>query len=811
MKKFFSFIACCLIIASIFAQNFEQTNQSEDRGIGTRSRTWVGLNSFDVTIESEAGQKYILCFGEGDITPGYTIDKVKFYYRDSYGSTTYDPEFKIKIYTGGNRNWIGRNIHSPYTDTENTYTTNEADMGTLQYTQDFTASGTGYQIVNLSTPFEIPATGEVWFALETMGTACLGATKTNDTSTVWTDFIRQAPENSGFRLEVPLFRKNFSGEIIVLPYQYCMSVEVNDQIDRCDFGANFYDPNTQWVSYQSPITQQIINFEETHDTYYRIQTAVFNAGPDSARKQLVGHYIFTDADGRTQTIDTIFRTNASAPTGPGEGWVTGQYTPGYALIPMSTLRAMTFPVELSLVLDFAGVETNFSNDTARLTIIDEASFNVYDTLITDACENYYWEGQYYYNSGEYTRTFSRAEYGDSIKTLFLSIYHNTTNYLYETVTGGYIWDGSRYCNSGNYVKYYQTEHGCDSTVYLYLTVTPTTTELRITARGGYIWDGLRYTNSGNYIQQYQNSIGCDSTVYLYLTVTPITTELTITAYGGYIWNGLSYTSSGNYIQQYQTPEGWDSTVYLYLTIIPITTELNETACDSYEWDGLSYTSSGNYIQQYQSYEGWDSTVYLYLTIEHSVRTAFTDTACASYTWNNETYSASGTYEQHFESSAACDSIVTLTLTILPTHDNPLYDTLYTHTEYNRYGFSISSSETATPGEYIFTRNIPIENDCDSVVILHLCVISNVGISNYESAHFAKLYPNPAYNMVNIISEQTMIRDIYCYNVLGSNVATYHNIDNTNYTINVSDWKSGIYFIKVISQEGAQTLKLTISR
>lgn len=811
MKKFFLFIICCIIASVSFSQDIENENSNESRGMGNRSRTWVGLSSFDVTVESEPGQKYILCFGAGEINPGYTIDKVKFYYRDSYGSTTYDPEFNIKIYTGGNRTWIERNIHTPYTDTENTYTTNSSDMGTLQYTQSFTASGIGYQIVNLSTPFEIPSNEEVWIALECIGTACIGATKTSDTSTVWTQYLRQIPESQGFKVEVPLFRKTYSGEIIVLPYQYCISVEVNDQIDRCDFGAKFYDPTTQWVSYQTPITQQIINFEETYDTYYRIQTAVFNAGPDSARKQLTGHYIFTDADGRTQTIDTIFRTNASTPTAPGEGWVTGQYSPGYALIPMSTLRAMTFPVELSLVLDFAGVEADLSNDTARLTIIDEASFNVYDTLIVDACESYYWEGSYYYNSGEYTRTFNRAEYGDSIKMLILNIYHNETNYLYETVNGGYIWDGQRYCYSGNYINYYQTEHGCDSTVYLYLTVIPNTTELHITARGGYIWDGLRYTNSGNYIQQYQSAIGCDSTVYLYLTVTPITTELNITAYGGYVWDGLTYTSSGNYIQQYTTPEGWDSTVYLYLTIIPITTELNITACDSYEWDGLNYTSTGNYIQQYQSYEGWDSTVYLYLTVEYSVRNSFSDTACASYTWNDETYYSSGSYEQHFETTSACDSIVTLLLTILPTHDAILYDTVYTHTAYNRYGFSISPNEIATSGDYIFTRNIPLEDECDSVVKLNLCVISNVSLSDYENDHFAKLYPNPAFNIVNIVTNQQMIRDIYCYNVMGSIVATYQNIGNTNYVINVSDWNSGIYFIKVICQEGSQTLKLTINR
>lgn len=759
MKKIFSFV----ILVMIFVISFAQMSNDETRGMGTRSRTWIGLSTFDVTVESEAGQQYILCFGEGELTPGYTIDKVKFYFRESYGSTTYDPEFNIKIYTGGNRNWIERNIHTPYTDTENAYTTDPANKGTLQYSQSFTASGVGHQIVALNTPFEIPSTGEVWIALECEGIACVGATKTSDTATVWTTFLRDNSSNGNFRLEVPLFRKNNNGELIVLPYQYCMSVEVNDQIDRCDFSANFYNPTTNWTNYKTPFSQQIINFEETYDNYYRVQLDIRNAGPDSARKQLSGHFVFTDAAGQTLTIDTLLRTMASVPTGPNGGWVLGQNAPGMALIPMATLRSMTFPVNLDFIIDFAGVDTDNSNDTAHLTIIDEASFNIYDTAYVDACESYYWEGSYYYYSGEYNRTYSRAEYGDSILTLYLNIYNNETITLYESVVGGYVWDGQTYCSSGNYINRYQTAHGCDSTVYLYLTVTPITTELHITAQGGYIWDGLTYTSSGNYIQRYQTDMGCDSTVYLYLTVEPITTELHI------------------------------------------------TACDSYEWDGLVYTGSGNYIQRYQTAEGWDSTVYLYLTIERSVQSAFAETACGSYTWNDTTYTTSGSYTQHFDAETACDSVVTLLLTIQPNPTADLYDTTYNRTAYNDNGFSIPASDLMEVGDYVYTQNIPQPEGCDSIITLYLTVINHVGVANYNNLNTIFLYPNPANDNVSITATESPIIDVCCYNIIGAEVATYKNVNDSALTFDVSSWKSGVYLIKVTTQAGIQTLKLTVNR
>ncbi len=56
----------------------------------------------------------------------------------------------------------------------------------------------------------------------------------------------------------------------------------------------------------------------------------------------------------------------------------------------------------------------------------------------------------------------------------------------------------------------------------------------------------------------------------------------------------------------------------------------------------------------------------------------------------------------------------------------------------------------------------------------------------------KLYPNPASNIINIISNQVNIKSVGIYDVLGKQVLATTNKKD----INVSDLRSGMYIVKI---------------
>jgi len=72
-------------------------------------------------------------------------------------------------------------------------------------------------------------------------------------------------------------------------------------------------------------------------------------------------------------------------------------------------------------------------------------------------------------------------------------------------------------------------------------------------------------------------------------------------------------------------------------------------------------------------------------------------------------------------------------------------------------------------------------------------INNVGIKNYSSA--LQLYPNPAYNIVNIEGEA--IANVKIYNNMGQRIKSYNNVNS----VNVASYHAGIYFFNISTING----------
>ncbi|MDD3998827.1 MAG: T9SS type A sorting domain-containing protein, partial [Candidatus Shapirobacteria bacterium] len=76
------------------------------------------------------------------------------------------------------------------------------------------------------------------------------------------------------------------------------------------------------------------------------------------------------------------------------------------------------------------------------------------------------------------------------------------------------------------------------------------------------------------------------------------------------------------------------------------------------------------------------------------------------------------------------------------------------------------------------------------------------IISFSDVPFIKLYPNPATDKITIESNYVNNK-IEIYNNLGQNVCSCYSTDLTS-EINVSEYPTGIYFVKVSNQNGKVT-------
>jgi hypothetical protein len=85
----------------------------------------------------------------------------------------------------------------------------------------------------------------------------------------------------------------------------------------------------------------------------------------------------------------------------------------------------------------------------------------------------------------------------------------------------------------------------------------------------------------------------------------------------------------------------------------------------------------------------------------------------------------------------------------------------------------------------------------------------VGINELTNGQ-VMIYPNPATDLVNVKSDYT-IRSIDVMNFVGQTVWTNRNVDSKLAKINVASLHSGVYFVKVSTDQGIRTVKITVTR
>lgn len=105
----------------------------------------------------------------------------------------------------------------------------------------------------------------------------------------------------------------------------------------------------------------------------------------------------------------------------------------------------------------------------------------------------------------------------------------------------------------------------------------------------------------------------------------------------------------------------------------------------------------------------------------------------------------------------------------------------------------------TNPQTIYARLENIETSCFAVTEFDLVADINLNVED-QSLRSLKLYPNPTSEIVNLKFNGSVEKiSITLYNLLGQELANFEQqLDNGNTSIDISELKSGIYFIKVES-------------
>jgi len=360
-------------------------------------------------------------------------------------------------------------------------------------------------------------------------------------------------------------------------------------------------------------------------------------------------------------------------------------------------------------------------------------------VICDSELPYTWQGGEYNETGEYVKTYPTVHGCDSVYKLNLTV--NPT-FLEETVDVicdselPYTWQGEEYYETGEYEKIHQTVHGCDSIYKLNLTVNPTfleeTVDVICDSELPYTWQGGEYNETGEHVKTYQTVHGCDSVYKLNLIVNPTFTKDTIVKICDselpYTWQGEEYNETGEHIKTYQTVHGCDSVYKLYLTINPtFLEETVDTICDSelpYVWRNVEYNATGIYNNELETVNGCDSIYRLNLTVNQSYA-ADTETheICEGneFEWHGQTYTVAGTYTASYENIFGCDSIHTLELIVYPSY---AIDTTVDLMEETEYTWAVNGTTYYATGTYTASFET-VDHLCDSIHTLHLYLIDEI--------------------------------------------------------------------------------------
>ncbi|MBO7133776.1 MAG: T9SS type A sorting domain-containing protein [Bacteroidales bacterium] len=396
MKKFYMILAALLIGSVCFAQKtFTVSERYETTNPATAERSaWVGNQSGSNILGITTGHAIIMR-GEqfsSSYAAGNTITKVKFSTCDpqnitGQGAATYasytNNNFTIKIYEGGQYS------DEYLTDGAILYT--DGCYGTEAYSQAYTQTAFGENVVELTTPYTIGSTN-FWIVIECAGNTVflMDILQVGDAMPIatWQQLADASitsqnymysetytPQGSSQSMEIvnnnALFYQETETTIQTYGAELCLAFYVDDggaYIENSDITAGFLAGET--APYQAAETNITLGANDPLTVYPYIQ----NIGPDATSASVNISFSINNQEIISQPMDLSGENSLAA------GYFTFIY--GYQdpndntvihydiTLTAEELDQMSLPsnFDVCLTATYAGVDNNANNNTACLHI-----------------------------------------------------------------------------------------------------------------------------------------------------------------------------------------------------------------------------------------------------------------------------------------------------------------------------------------------------------------------------------------------------------------------------------------------------------
>ena len=287
----------------------------------------------------------------------------------------------------------------------------------------------------------------------------------------------------------------------------------------------------------------------------------------------------------------------------------------------------------------------------------------------------------------------------------------------------------------------------------------------------------------------------------------------------HICKGDSYSQNGftlpiqnnvgvyHFSNSYPLANGCDSVVELSLNVHnTYNTNVDLTICSSatYNFHGQIVNQPGTYYTTLTSQYGCDSTITLNLNVDSYYQVNLNEHICdgeISTTPGFEGRIDAGFDTLRLVALNQCDSIVVLRLEVGRIDNVQLFDSIEVDNEYSNYGFDLAAIHD--DGTYSFTNTFVNNEGCDSIVTLRLKVLPKPVTPEPEPTPEVitfEIFPNPTSSgEVTVRANYDITKDIYeykIYNEMGMIMGSGY-INSKDTTIDVSQYNSGYYYLKVL--------------
>ena len=289
----------------------------------------------------------------------------------------------------------------------------------------------------------------------------------------------------------------------------------------------------------------------------------------------------------------------------------------------------------------------------------------------------------------------------------------------------------------------------------------------------------------------------------------------------YTEHGFNYNkpAAGYYEEIKENNDG--SYSYLYLTVYPsYTRNLEMEICEgeSFHYGAFHFDNpeAGVHTQEnvLQTVDGCDSTIVMTLTVYPSYNIEITDEICEGEDYKkngfNLTNLSVGVHNEtrELETDFDCDSIVNLVLTV---HEAPEVTISGNTNIYSGEGATLTASGadsylwstgettasiTVYPSATATYSVVGTTNGCDDEAEVTVNVTVGVGENELENT---KVYPNPTNGELKI--ECLGMREISVFMPNGQCVENIY-VNDDAYTLNMSEYKSGVYYVKITTKDNA---------